>query len=258
MARKRPATNETAWDRISAAYQARYRLPEDRLAWGVWCPDESELRLLRDVRGARAVVLGCGGGQDCVALARMGAAQVTGIDPSREQLAHARRLLAKHGVKARLLRTSAEDLAAIPSASQDLVVSIHALNYVEDIHLCFAEVFRVLMPGGLLAFSVQHPMDAMTDDDPPYTPIKPYHAVEVEWEWQYPEADLQAGFRSWFRTAGEWFNALAGAGFRVERLLEPPPPERPPENGFEERYPIDKARIIPQTLIFTARKLGEG
>ena len=246
--------NRAAWNGIAAAYQERDRGPNDRLSWGIWCPDESELRLLGDVRGKRCLVLGCGGGEDCVALARMGAAQVIGIDLSGEQLAYARRLAEDEDVAVRLIQGTVGELSAIESESIDTAISAHALLYVERIDRCFGETYRVLAPGGLFAFSFQHPSDTMTDDDPPYAPAKSYFQVQLDWEWNFPEAGVNATFRSWYRPVSEWFQALIDAGFTVERILEPPPPQRKPRTSFERRHSIDKARLIPQTLIFRARK----
>lgn len=248
--------NREAWNVIAAAYQARYQLRSDRLEWGVWCPDESELGLLGDVQGKRCLVLGCGGGQDCIALARMGAAAITGIDLSDEQIAYARRLLAEYGVQARLIQGTVEDLAPVASESIDIAVSAHALNYVERIDRCFSETHRVLVASGRFAFSVHHPLDAMTADDPPYAPVKSYFEVEADWQWDFSEAGTSAAFRSWYRPVSEWFQTLVDSGFTVERVLEPPPVDSEPRNGFERAYSLVKARMVPTTLIFVARKPG--
>ncbi len=80
-----------AWNRTSAGYQRLHQIPTDAAHYGPWAPDESELRLLGDVRDKRILELGCGGGQCSIAFARQGAIAV-GIDLSDEQLSFARRL----------------------------------------------------------------------------------------------------------------------------------------------------------------------
>jgi SAM-dependent methyltransferase len=250
--------NRASWDAISAAYQVRLGWPEDRLAWGIRCPPEDELRCLGDVRGKRALVLGCGGGQDCVALWKMGARAITGVDISEKQLEHAVRLLDEHSVEARLIHGSAEDLSMIPEASVDVAVSVHALNYVERADRCFAETHRVLMPGGAFAFSVQHPADASTRDEPPYGFEKPYFEAEFEWEWTgLGRAD--ARFRSYYRTVADWFGLLRDAGFAVERLLEPPATDDPAwrESPWRSLGGHEKYETVPGTLNFVARKPEE-
>jgi len=176
--------NRAGWDAIAVDYQRERGWPSDRLAWGVKAPFEDELRLLGGVRGKSVVVLGCGGGQDIVALSKMGAREITGVDLSKPQLEHAVKLLAGQGVQARLIHESVEDLSAIPKESQDVAVSIHTLNYVEQADRCFQETHRVLRFGGLFAFSVQHPADASTQDEPPFGFEKPYFQVEFDWSWR--------------------------------------------------------------------------
>ena len=245
--------NRASWNAISAAYQRDLGWPEERLTWGIRCGAEDDLRLLGDVRGKRVLVLGCGGGQDIVALAAMGAAEITGIDISEAQLAHARRLLAERGVPATLIEDSAEDLSSIGDANMEIAVSIHALNYVERADLCFAGTFRVLVPGGLFALSVLHPANASTHDEPPYGWEKPYFQVEFDWRWKGLPGEPP--FRSYYRTVADWFGLLRDAGFTVERLLEPPPVDD--ASGWARKNDYAKCDTVPGTLIFTARKPGE-
>jgi SAM-dependent methyltransferase len=247
--------NRAAWNAIADAYQTRERGDWNVIGWGIWCPDENELQVLGDVTGKRALVVGCGGGEDIVALFAMGAVNLAGIDLSDGELAHAARHLAERRVKAVLVQGTAEDLQAFQDASFDVVVSVHALLYVQDIERCFAEVNRVLAPGGQFAFSVQHPFDTMTSEDLPITVARSYFEGEEDWEWDFPEHGVKADFRSWSRPVSEWFAALQGAGFTVERILEPaPPPFKEPETFFEQRYSYEKVRMVPQTLIYSARK----
>ena len=250
-----PPDNRAAWNAIAGTYQERHRLSADRLLYGVRCPTEDELGLLGDVQGRRVLVLGCGGGQDAIALARRGA-QVAGIDLSDEQVRFARELTQKEGLVVPFVQGNVEELPDVDSETQDIVVSSQALTYVEHADRCFAEVFRVLKPGGLLVFSVQHPMDACLGEHPPYTLAKYYWEVQRDWEWEFIEAGLKERFRSWYRTVAEWFALLQAAGFQVERLLEPPPPSEPPTETDLSwgDAAVEKAARVPATLIFKARR----
>lgn len=129
-------------------------------------PPESEQKVLGEIGGKRAIVLGCGGGQDLVALARLGATELVGVDASAVQLEHARTLLDAENVRARLLEQSISDVSAIADESFDLAVSIHALTYVERADACLREVHRILTKGGTFGMSVHHPIDASTRDSP--------------------------------------------------------------------------------------------
>lgn len=251
--------NRAGWDAVSAVYQEKLGWPSGRLAWGVRCPFEDELQLLGDVQGLSVVVLGCGGGQDIAALAKIGAARITGVDISHRQLEHARDFLLNEDVLSitRLVHGSVEDLRVIDDESVDIAISIHTLNYVEHADLCFSETYRVLRPGGVLAFSVQHPADASTHDEPPFGFDKPYFQVESDWPWDKLAED--ARFRSYYRTIADWFALLTNAGFVIERLLEPRPSEDSAwlETGWGQRDDFEKYATVPGTLIFVARKTGD-
>lgn len=247
--------NRAGWDSIAGAYQKKLGWFSDRLAWGIRCPFEDDLRMLGEVRGRHVLVLGCGGGQDIVALAKMGAGRITGIDISSTQLEHARSALLREDLLtvARLIHGSVEDLSLIDDETVDIVASAHALNYVENADACFAETFRVLKWNGVFAFSVQHPADASTFDEPPYGFNKPYFQSQRDWQWQ---ALGGAEFRSYYRTVAEWFTLLTDAGFSVERLVEPPPSDDAEwsKTGWAQMNDYEKYETVPGTLIFGARK----
>jgi SAM-dependent methyltransferase/ADP-ribose pyrophosphatase YjhB (NUDIX family) len=255
-----PAVEETpdnrqAWNTISRAYQNRYRLPTDRLVYGGRCPDESELQLLGDVAGLNVIVLGCGGGQDCVVLARQGA-RVTGVDLSDEQIEYARRLAERKEVNVTLFQGSAEELKEIADESQDLAVSIHALNYVERADRAFAEAYRVLRRGAPLVMSVHHAFDSCLEDTPPYGIARSYWQSEQDWRWDFPDVGagpaVSARLRVWYRPVSEWFTLLSEAGFRVERLLEPPPTAAGSESQRALGSSGQKRELVPETLIIKA------
>lgn len=254
----RTPDNRAGWEAISESYQEKFGWFADRLAWGIRCPFEDELHLLGNVRGRHALVLGCGGGQDIVALAKMGTGRITGVDLSSRQLEHARDILLREDLlpATRLIHGSVEDLTAVETQSVDIAVSVHTLNYVERADACFAETYRVLKRGGVFAFSVQHPVDASTLDDPPYGFEKPYFQEQFEWEW---EALGGAKFQSYYRTVATWFALLTDAGFAIERLLEPPPSndEAWRDTGWARMNDYKKYETVPGTLIFAARKPAE-
>src|SRR3972149_5538370 len=74
-----------SWDKIAEYYNIRYEISCDVVHYGPLCPGEDRLRLLGDIRGKKVIDMGCGGGQNAVALAKMGA-KVTAVDFSCEQI----------------------------------------------------------------------------------------------------------------------------------------------------------------------------
>jgi SAM-dependent methyltransferase len=244
--------NRAAWNTISRVYQETKQIATDRVVYGPHCPDEDELGLLGDVDGRRVLVLGCGGGQDCIALARRGA-QVVGIDLSDKQIEYGRRLAEREGVLVTLLQGDAGELRDIDDESQDQVLSIYALQFVEQLGRALNEAFRVLKPDGALVVSLNHPVDACLEDVPPFGVLKGYWEPELDWQWEFPEQQVSARMREWHRPLSEWFSLLHGAGFRIDRLLEPPPVEAPPDLQ-EDPHRLEKQRLIPRTMIIRAVK----
>ncbi len=243
------AKNAAGWDAIAERYQRERGWPSDDLCWGHRVAPERELHVLGDVAGKRTLVLGCGGGQDLVALARLGATGLVGVDVSKTQLAHARENLAAANVTATLHEASASSLPMLEGASFDLVVSVHAVSYIEHLDACFAETHRVLAPGGVFAFSTQHPVDCATSDAPPYAFQKSYFEVVTEETWRSLGGE-GAPFRRYHRTIADLFQSLQTARFTIEALLEPRPTARV---VWESHEYFDKLGVVPGTLIFRAR-----
>jgi ubiquinone/menaquinone biosynthesis C-methylase UbiE len=216
--------NRKGWDTISATYQASTRISIVDVHYGPLAPGERELGLLGDVTGKQILEVGCGGGQNAIALTRWGATCV-GVDPSAAQLAHARRLAQEIGVEVRFLSGIAEDLAAFPDESFDLVLSSYAFDYVTDLRQAYREAWRVLKPGGPFVFCLSHPWFlavgwhlAGSPDAPDIEDYAAWPAVE-EWVWSF-ENGTAARLQSCQRKLAQIVNDLIETGFRLERLVE--------------------------------------
>jgi ubiquinone/menaquinone biosynthesis C-methylase UbiE len=106
-----------------------------------------------DVRGLTVLDLGCGTGRHALWLAAAGA-NVTAVDFSEGMLAEARR---KPGAEAiRFLCHDAHEPLPF-DAEFDVVVSGLVLEHIRDLDAFFAEIRRVLVPGGRAVVSGMHP-----------------------------------------------------------------------------------------------------
>ena len=242
--------NRRAWDSYAREYQeATHAALDGDVFWGPCVPGESALGLLGDVGGRDVLELGCGGGQAGVWLATRGA-RVTALDVSENQLEHGRALARARGVEVRFVRGSADDLSMLPDGAYDVVLSSYAMGFVEDAPRAFREAFRVLRPGGLLAFSWSSPIQMSTELAPDGT---------VRFDRSYfdrsplTHADEHGVVVSFHRTYGDWLRALVGAGFVVTDLLEPEPVEDP-RGTWRDSFPPEKLRVVPGTAIWRARK----
>jgi SAM-dependent methyltransferase len=262
--------NRRSWDTISARYQTSTRISTDDVHYGSLAPGEREMGLLGDVAGKRVIEIGCGGGQNSIALAKWGATCV-GVDPSPAQIAHARRLALGSNVVVQFIVGVAGDLSAFPAAHFDIALSSYAFDYVTDLRRAYNEAWRVLKPGGLFIFSLSHPWFQAVGwhlaGDPEAPEIGDYAAwpdVE-EWDWSY-EDGTRARMRGHLRTLDHIINELIKAGFVLERLVEQNvedvakmPPEELARFPYVSRFdPASQEyqimRKLPHTLIIQARK----
>src|ERR1044071_6690766 len=100
--------------------------------------------------GERALDLGSGAGTDSLVAAQMVGEQghVTGIDMTPEMLAKARMAAAEMGApNVEFVESEAEQLP-FPDASFDVVISNGVIDLIPDKDAVFAEISRVLGPGG--------------------------------------------------------------------------------------------------------------
>ena len=105
-------------------------------------------------RFQRALDLGCGTGL-CGPLLKTLALQVDGVDLSPQMLAQARR----RTVYGDLVQAEITEHLRTTDARYDLVLAADVFTYVGAIEPVFAALARVLLPGGLFAFSVEAAAD---------------------------------------------------------------------------------------------------
>jgi arsenite methyltransferase len=105
--------------------------------------------------GETVLDLGSGAGNDAfIARHEVGAeGKVIGIDMTPEMIAKARANAAKHGYRNVEFRLGEIEHLPVEAASIDVVISNCVLNLVPQKARAFAEIFRVLKPGGRFCIS---------------------------------------------------------------------------------------------------------
>jgi SAM-dependent methyltransferase len=200
------------------------------------------LSLLPEVRGLRVLDVGCGPGFNSEWLVRRGA-EVVAFDVSQRMVEHARKRLGDlaeihlHDVEA--------PLDFLGGGSVDVVLAALVLDYVEDWRPVLQEFRRVLKEGGVLVFSVGHPiMDYVKK-----TGGEDYFKVEpIEMTWTGFGTPLV--MPSYRRPIMDMTESLHEAGFIMERIVEARPTEdyrRADPEGYE------KVSRRPSFLCFKAR-----
>jgi len=233
--------NRRSWDKNAGSWA------EMRDRDGLWrrCPEEPELgfaggayeligSLAGSVEGKDGAVVGSGDNHAVFALAGM-KAKVTSIDISERQLAAASARADQLGLAIEFVRADAADLGVIADRSFDLVCSTNGFFvWIADLRTVYAEVFRILKPGGFYVFYDVHPFQRpWADRTMPIEVDKPY--------WQTgPFRDDKEGTFEFNWTMADLLNAGTDAGLVLRRILERPAEDSNTWEGASYRPGRDK------------------
>ena len=246
------ARNRANWDRWAPSWVAGGKIGwTQEPAWGIWQIPDSQLGLLpEDMSGMTAIELGCGTGYVSSFLARLGA-RVVGIDPSKEQLATARRLNEEHELGIEFVEGVAEQVP-YPDESFDFAVSEYGAATWSDPQLWIPEAWRLLRPRGELVFLGNHPLVMLVQDQTgeelvTQTLINPYFGMHrIDWEDGDEEGTV------FNLPISEWMALFERVGFDVISFHE----LRSPEPGPERRYyaTADWGYAYPAEQVWKLRK----
>jgi len=214
---------KSASEIIPSEYRRTGRISTYVVHYGPLSSGEEDLRLMGDVSGKKILDLGCGGGQNSIALARQGA-RVTAMDFSEEQLAFAAKLAREANVTVKFVCDDIEKFSSLEGQKFDIVLSSFALSSVENISEVFIKVRRVIKDGGLFVFSMEHPLRTNTSQEDylsfhgnTYPLVKNYFHTGKE------ERTCQCGRVAVYkRKMEDIINPLVLSGFRIMQVIEPP------------------------------------
>jgi SAM-dependent methyltransferase len=138
------------------------------------------------------------------------------------------------------------DAAALPwpDEAADLVVSFMTLQSVDDLAGAIHEAARVLEPGGRLVAAIVHPMNTGAE--------AANYFAEERLSYEHERDGVRIVLHDVHRPLAVYFEALAVAGFVIERVREPVPGQK----LLEVRPDAVKWTRTPCFLHVVARKEG--
>jgi 2-polyprenyl-3-methyl-5-hydroxy-6-metoxy-1,4-benzoquinol methylase len=249
------------WDDISARYQGSVQISTTDVHYGPCGPGERELRLLGDVRGKDILEIGCGGGQNSIALAKLGA-RVVGVDSSERQISFARDLAAREQAELSLVVADYRDLLKWNDDAFDILISCFCIEYIEDLSMFLSSARHVLRDGGVLVLCDLHP--AVSGADIVGISMKSYGETvdyfknrALRFKWRFTDGSSVELVR-YHRTLSDLFASLRGGNFFIEDIREP---QVSLDRCEDERFPYRDLTLraeqnvwakLPYTLIIKA------
>lgn len=260
------AANRAYWNGLAGAYQRLTRIDCTQFHLGPLLPSAAALGLLpTDLAGRRCLELGCGAGQNSIALAH-GGALCTAVDISADQLRHGRRLARREGVRVTFRCLALEATTRWPTGPFEFIHSTYALPFVTDPAAVIAAAAARLAPGGALLLTTGHPLFAGEwldiDGEGEGMFLRDYFHPPADVRFA-AEGDLFVRAKTY--PLGLTIDWLRQAGLVLERLVEPEPLPIPTLTRTQRRrlVPYDspawrklypQLARVPVVAVFLARR----
>jgi len=222
------SANRAAWDRMARAGKPLCQPATDAELADPLRQVDPLGWLGPSLHGWQVLCLAAGGGRHSALYAAAGAA-VTVVDLSSEMLELDRQVAAARGYQVRVIEASMERLPMLATATFDLVIHPVSTCYVQRLGPVFAEVARLVRPGGLYVSQHKQPtsLQAATSPLPEggyalrhtyyrQTPVPPPERTS-----RVAERLREAGTHEFLHRWEELLGGICRAGFVIEDLVEP-------------------------------------
>ncbi len=250
------------WDEKSFCenYSSTWEISYDEVHYGWLAPGESQLRLIDlDLANANVLDIGCGMGENLIALARQGA-NCHGIDISGYMLSRARQNMARFEDEINAIHFKQQDMRQtdfFPGTAFDLILSAYSMEYLnstQELKDLFYNLFKRLKPGGALIFCFSHQLQHFRHN-------------------RLANASSKTGedaFSTLIYSFRDVVSALSEVGYVIERIVEQGT-RNPSKLSYEDArcFPYHfhrnqnpchpqfdhESNKTPHTIIYKARKL---
>ena len=220
---------QDAWERNAADWVLWARKPGHDSYWRF---HRDRFLDLVPAPGRLTIDVGCGEGRVTRDLKELGH-RAAGLDTSETMIAAAR----EADPSGEYLVANAAELP-FADGHADLAVAFMSLMDVDDMAAAVRELARVLEPDGTLALAVVHPINSAQDVDRQHPEDRLVLTENYFDRRRYSDFlerdDVKMTFESRHYTLQDYFDALLGAGFKIEALREIGDPQHPRWS----RYPL--------------------
>ena len=252
MAEKKTATSRRDWVPVAQTWG---RDPDDKEPWRRLATMPAlalnlvEQELIGPAAGRTVCALGVGDGMAALALGALGA-RATVADPSQSLLDML--MVRAHiiGVELDFVQTDFCDLSAIRDASFQLAYAAQATRQIEDIDRFYADVHRILSPGGRLIVNEYHPVRRIWKQEPGHPQAQCSYFDRRrprEEEDLIPDPNslgVSLGRFDFSWTVADHFGALTAAGFHVTALEE--------VGDVRQKWELPNLKGLPEQLVLAA------
>ncbi len=226
--------NRNLWNTWTPIHERSRHYAVDAFRAGGLSLQPAERELLGDVSGKSLLHLQCHFGMDTLSWARLGA-KVTGVDISDAAIQAACKLATEVGLPARFIRCDIYDLPRHLDEQFDIVyTSYGVLAWLSDLAAWASLIARCLRPGGRFYLLEGHPflgVFSASDGARSFADFRvaasyfakgPHRQENSRSYAMVPEdpAHEKVECYEWTYTISDIVNAVAGAGLRIERMVE--------------------------------------
>lgn len=243
--------NKASWDAMADSWFGTTALP----TYGCYIPNENELHLFPDLAEKKVLDIGCGSGHSLRFCGEHGTKELWGIDLSEKQIQNAQKYLTGCGYTPKLFTTPMEADIGLPKNYFDVVYSIYAIGWTTDLSATIQNVASYLKKDGIFIFSWDHPFMHCLSSDPETQNLIFDGTYTMDEEFSFLLRGQPVTLKN--RRISTYINALADAGFAVEKLVEETRKETLEKaSEFSSQYYAEwRAKKLPLSFIIKARKL---
>lgn len=255
--------NRKWWDASSPDWK---KLDEE-----IWttCKEESSFALdsrmqeivdefIANPKGKKACVISSGDNFAAFALALKGM-KITSTDISELRLNIARERAGELGLDIDFYQCDSSNLSPLQDNSYDLVISTPGTYvWISDLKKVYAQVYRILKPGGYFIFHEIHPFTRPWKDQQEFEIAQPYFETGP-----YTDERPEGRTYEYFWMMSDFINALADSGLIIRRISEDPAGEpsywegRLYGKGGDESlldWRVNPRAALPQWMVIAAEK----